>query len=331
MSDLGHMGWGNLRHTPQKNLYNERVLYDVLCDNNPQRISTAYAREESKIETKVRKYFEFDEGWLCSVVEDLVYFGKYRGENGGLSPGPQALGNCVAYANSMVLASKIAHEMYVDGDYENLLGKGNLGMPYIPYSYKAGRIYIGGVNWRSDGSLGTWQQKANMEYGFIPCDHPGLQGPFPQSTASITRSFNKSDLDNLRPHAVKYDLSKSRQLVDIDDLKHCLIVEKSPCEITSNWGFRSNGKDSKYGIVIYRPSGTWAHAIQIIGCITIFGEDFYVVRNQWGRNKHDRPGRNIPKGCFIVTSDTMKKWLKDAFCFSISEVKTKKISPEFQI
>lgn len=326
---LGEMGWGIPNLSIEKNLYNEQILYDVLSDNMPEKISFAYYRGETPIEKKIKALFQFDDGWSFFPVVDIIYHGEYRGENGGLEPGPQSCGCCVSYSHVLSLASKIAHEMYVDGDGEETMGDGELGCPFVGYSYGCSRVKVGG-GMRGDGSLGQWIIKASQDFGFITCKEAGVSKPDPSS--SITRNYgsSKAMLDKYQTIASQRKLKSTRLIKSYDDLWQNIVVEKSPCHIASNWGFSfSHNQD---GMAIYKRSGSWAHQMGIQAAFKVNNNRYAYIYNQWGRNAHKNPGRELPKGGFIVTEELFDSWVKNAHCASISEVQTEKmILPSFQI
>jgi len=236
--------------------------------------------------------------------------------------------NCVGYSHCMMLGSRIAYEILVEGDPEDLFDDGTHSyVPYIPYSYGAGRVYVGGNKIRGDGSLCEWQIQGSMEYGFLPCGTPGLEGPYPQSSERVGRQFgsSKSVLDKYKPEAMKYDLVNSWDIKDVDSAKDAVLVKRAPLQICSNWGFASAGVDNRYGIEIYRRSGQWAHSMQIIGMFLLKGQWFVVVRNQWGRNYHKAPGAGVPAGSFIIPIELLASWIPNAVVMAIGELQGRQL------
>lgn len=266
---------------------------------------------------KIKEKQNFDSGYDFTIVEALVY-----GED--LQPGPQNIGNCVGYSHCMLLASKIAHEIFVELQPEKPLAT-NTPIPYIPYSYGAGRVYVGGNRYWGDGSNCADQIQASMEHGFLPCDTPNLTGPFPQSTSTIGRQFGKSrsTLDKFHDTAINFDLVESTRITSVDEVRRFLTEVYSPLQICSSWGFRPSYYDNNRGIWIYKASGRWSHSMQLVGWISIKGEEFIHVRNQWGRDAHKNSTPVIPLGGFLISPDTMKSWLRSAYCASIGEIKGK--------
>lgn len=266
---------------------------------------------------KVKATANFDSGYSFSLVEPLVY-GKH------LTPGPQNIGNCVGYSHCMLLASKIAHEIFVELQPEQPLTQ-NEPIPYIPYSYGAGRVYIGGNRLGGDGSNCSWQIQASMEHGFLPCDASGITGDIPQGSSSTGRQFgrSKSILDQFRPQAIKFDLVDSTRVYTTDDVKKCLTEIYTPIQICSNWGFRPAVYDDNCKVWIYKASGTWSHSMQLIGWIEIKGKTFIQVRNQWGTSAHKDCTPVIPLGGFLIEPETLSRWLKSAYAATIGEIKGK--------
>lgn len=264
---------------------------------------------------------------------DYVFNFEVLGDNSYTANGI-GVHNCVGASHCELLASKAAHEIYVIGQNEDFYGEDKVNVdsfvPYIPFSYQAGKM-LAGSNPRSDGSYGNVQQKASLTIGIVPCSTPGLVGPFPQPSASVCRSFTPSVIKKYTSIASQYLMLNSRRISSFDDLKQAVVIEKTPCQIASGWGFSSTGVDSKYGVNISIHNRSWAHSMQIIGVLNIKGSWFVLVRNQWGDDAHASIGRKLPPGCFLITSDTADKWLRDAYCFTIGELQLKKIMPVFQI
>jgi hypothetical protein len=107
-----------------------------------------------------------------------------------------------------------------------------------------------------------------------------------------------------------------------DDAKNTLCVLKQPCHICSSWGFKpvTGRPDDKYGVVIHRRSGSWAHNMTVYGVISIKGTWFVVIKNSWGATAHPDPGAGLPRGCFVIPLDLFASWIRQAECMSIGEL-----------
>jgi len=332
MDKIGPMGWGNPTLTTDRNLYHERVSYELMCDNNPERISMAYAREETAIEKKIRSRFQFDSGYLFTEAEKLLYGSDIHVNQSEYG----SIGSCVGTSHCTLVCSRIAQEILVEGQREDLFGQLNTNtdsvIPYIPYSYGVGRVLIGGGT-RGDGSYCSWQINGSLQWGYLPCSTPGLAGPYPQTQSSNCRNFgsNKTLLLKYTNIAKQYLLTDTRRINTGEELKQAIIIEKAPVQICSSWGFAY--WTDKDGLKLYKPSGSWAHSLSLIGVFEINKNWYAAVRNSWGRDAHKlNPGAGVPDGCFIITLETADKWLKDAQAQTIGEIQGMTLDiPSFQI
>ncbi len=323
------MGWGTIQDPPAQTLARDMRVHETYVETSSWNADFPSFKDrhitgaqETPYERKIREeLLQIDDGWGFWEAEKLAY-GNY------LQPGPQNIGNCVGYSHALLIASKHAHEILVEGQLEEPLGHYDrvTPVPYVPYSYGIGRVFVGKGRIRGDGSLCAWQITATMEHGFLPSNTPGLTGPFPQSTSAIGREFGRSRgvLDRWREKASTFDLADSLKIGTADEAKDVLTVAKCPIQICSGWGFGRPFWDSKREIWIYRRSGSWSHSMQIVGCIEVKGEWFIVVRNQWGTEYHKDPGRGIPRGCFIIGLDLLAAWLRDAYASTIGQIVARK-------
>lgn len=252
--------------------------------------------------------FRFDKGW--------AFWGAVARCNGGkqLPPGPQPNGNCVGASSTLATVDLIAEEIFVCGEAEQFF------IPYCPFSYGAGRIYVGGSGGYGDGSNGSWQAKANRDYGYLPLDTPGLGVDLSDPLAWIgTRSANKefgarrSVLDKWLPEAKPFHLKRFTIIESGDQLWDLVVDYRRPVTIASNQGFTPAGYDSKYGLELYRMGGRWAHQMHIRSVFEIKGQQFVYVGNQWGTNAHRNPGRGFPLGGFVITMETFDRWVRSAY------------------
>lgn len=319
MSAKRYFGWVGTVGTEDKARDKYSALSSNYCEIEDV-IKFPPDKKSLKIIKDILQLRGIDSGYDFTVVEELVY-GK------DLEPGPQNIGNCVGYSHCMCLASKIAHEIFVEKQPEEPL-ESQYFIPFIPYSYGAGRIYIGNNKLgRSDGSNCSWQIEASMNHGFLPCDADRLDGydQKPQGTSGTGRLFgsNKSVLDTFHDQAIKFDLVDSTRVTTVDEVKTILTEVYSPIQICSNWGFKAFSYDNERKIWIYKQSGSWSHSMQLIGWLEIKGESFIHVRNQWGRSAHKDCTPVIPLGGFLIGVDTLSQWLPNAYAATIGEIKGK--------
>lgn len=265
--------------------------------------------------------FPFDDGWAFWPIVERVY-GKQ------MPPGPQSVGNCVPYGSCLAIFDRICTELLFFGEAESLF------VPFVPYSYGAGRVFVGGVYWRGHGSLGSWQIKADMQHGLLPTDIPGVPIRYEddmQGSASTNSNWmrNESVLEKWEPSAEDLTIGEGTEINNFDQLKIAVYDKKQSVTIASGWGFRSMGVDNKYGIVVHRQGGSWSHQMHIRSVFEIKGQWFVYVGNQWGTNYHPRIADGFPLGGFVIFAELFDQWVKQAECFVRGSVNGRVYQPNF--
>lgn len=324
-------GWGN----PDLNIIQNRLIESssqekikVLCSAGDAHGSSAMI---PSIEKVLRSKMKFDEGWDFMVAERMVY---EQSDTETLMVN-QNMGNCVGNSHAALLASRIAHEILAEGDAEDPLGKGNLAMPFIPYSYGVGRMegdMLGG----GDGSYCGAQIDGTMKHGFLPCFTTGLKEAYgddmPQSSTSTGRLFGKSrkEIEKWTDKAASFDLLEAPKCESADDAKELMVAKKVPLQICSGWGFTYHKFDDKYGVHLYKKSGSWSHSMQLVACFAIKGQWFITIRNQWGQDQHKgSPEIGIPGGCMVIPIELFSTWVKSAETIGIGAIKGLPANPGF--
>lgn len=264
--------------------------------------------------------FPFDDGYAFWVINEHL--------QAELPPGPQTVGNCVPYGSCLANYDRILTELLFFGEAEQRF------VPFVPYSYGAGRVYVGNVNWSSDGSIGSWQIEADMQDGLLPCDCVGLPVRYEddmQGSASTNHEWMKSrsTLDKWKPQAVELTVGEGSEINSFDELKIAVVNKKQSVTIASNYGFRSKGLDSKYGIVIHVPSGTWSHQMHIRAVFCIKGQWFVYVGNQWGDKYHPKVADGFALGGFVIFAEVFDSWVKNAECFVRGSINGRTLKPNF--
>jgi len=265
--------------------------------------------------------FPFDDGFGFWEIVDRVY-GKQ------LPPGPQLVGNCVPYGSCLSNFDRICTELLWFGEAEELF------IPFVPYSYGAGRVYVGNVTWSSHGSLGSWQIAADMKYGLLPTDITGVPIRYEddmQGSANTNSSWmrSKATLDKWLPNAQELTVGDGTEITNFNQLKIAVCDKKQPVTIASNWGFASQGVDNKYGIVIHKRSGSWAHQMHIRGVFEIKGQWFVYVGNQWGEDYHPKVADGFPLGGFVIYAEEFDRWVKEAETFVRGSINGRTYIPDF--
>lgn len=311
-------GWGKKHLQAQQNLVLEARSIEKLNDATGivcSTVSSTGATQEfaPEMEKLIRSKFKFDKGWDFRVAEQMLYK--------ALLTFFQNIGNCVGASHAMLIAARIAHEVFAVGDAEDPLGQANLAIPFVPYSYGVGRL-VGGMLGPGDGSYCGAQIEGTMKYGFLPCFIPGLEkyagsgsDGLPQGTASAGRLFGKSknEIEKWTDKAAEFKLLEAPKCTSADDLIIGVTEKYIPYQICSGQGFAFSHKD-KNGINVYIPSGRWSHSMQIVAVFMINGQWYVTVRNQWGPNAH-KDGMT-----FDITIETFAKWVRSAECIGIGSI-----------
>ena len=325
---LERTGWGLPEHSDDQRLVVEGTGLEAL----PNLCAATEARGASgmlpSIEEKILAKFQFDSGWDCMVAERMVY----GLEDTQTLMVPQNMGNCVGDSHDCLIASRIGHEVLALGEAEEPLGRGMLGIPFIPYSYGVGRM-VGNMLGPGDGSYCSAQIKGTMQYGFLPCFTPGLEeysGTLPQASTNVGRLFGKSKREIMKwaDKAQQFDLEEAPKVQTADEAYDLIANKQIPLQICSGQGFKYDRFDEKYGVHLYKMSGRWSHSMQLPTAFTIKGQQFTVIRNQWGINQHKgSPEIGIPGGCMVITIEDFAKWLRKAQCVGIGAIKGLESNP----
>jgi hypothetical protein len=304
----GNFGWtGMTEELRARNALDSDVITSI------DQVADAYTAMPSQLTELMKRYFNFDEGWAFWTAMQIV--------NGSqVPPGPQNIGNCVAYAAHLVLCDLMAQEIFILGQFEKFF------LPFIPWLYGAGRVYEGNNRIRGDGSNGVWQIRAVMNHGVLPSDLPGLPPGGPQCSSSVGRQWgsSKSVLDRWKEHASPFKIGKTAEINSFEDAKRCVVDLQCPFTQASSLWFKKSHYDSKYGITIYKLGGRAAHQTYCRGIFKIKGEWFAYIGNQWGANYHADPGRGFPRGGFIVTADTYDRFIKNSACYMYQDLEGRK-------
>lgn len=296
-------------------IYEEEKAFDKLFSFGDSFVSYADFKAgieppEQAVIDACKRAMPFDDGWdFFYAVEKC--FGTQ------ISPGPQQIGNCVGFSDCLSAVDLQCHECYVKGEPENAF------VPYVPFSYGAGRVYIGGGRLgNGDGSLGSWQIDADVQYGYLPADLPGLEvdssDPAEPRSEQVNRLWGRSRevLDKWKHLAAPHKIDHGVRITNADEAWESLTKLFRPLTIASNWGFKKKGFDSKYGLNIWTRSGSWAHQMHVRGGFEIKGSRFTRIGNQWGANYHGPSGEGFPLGGFVVTWDEFARWIKDAAVYA---------------
>lgn len=328
------MGWGRKTHNIAQTMAIEKMTLDKVPIRCAAKDSVGATSIDPTIEKAIRAKFKFDEGWDFMVAERIVY-GLKDDETWMV---PQLIGNCVGDSHCGLITARYAHEILAEGDAEEPLGKRMLGSPFIPYSYGVGRME-GDMLGPGDGSYCGAQMQGTLKYGFLPCFTEGLDryaGPgdaaLPQGTAQANRLFGSSrrEIEKWTAKASKFAMKEAPVATNADEAWDLMVNKKIPLQICSGQGFAYWKFDTRYGVHLYRPSGTWSHSMQLVVAFVIKGQRFRVIRNQWGLDAHKgSPEIGIPGGCMVIAEEDFARWIRDSEVMGIGEIDGLPTNPGF--
>lgn len=263
---------------------------------------------------RARSEMPFDNGWCFWHGVNKVYGAQVQ-------PGAQNIGNCVGYSAILSCVDLQAQEILIDGDLENAF------VPTVLFSYGAGRVLVNGGRSpiRGDGSIGSWQAKADSEFGFLDASLPGLpdapaneiQEPYSAETGRVW-GRSATVLREWAPKAKDHTVMHSARLQSADETKKSVTELFRPFTIASSWAFRPKGFDPKYGIMIYTRDrgGRWDHQMHGRAVFEIKGQWFVYIGNQWGLRAHKDVGEGFPRGGFVITIEEYAQWVREAAVYA---------------
>lgn len=323
-------GWGDREDPLSHKMFKERSFADTLGFTDLNAAIEAKG-EETPIEKLARESMPIDDGWDFDYVDKMFY-----GAAACVNQNP--VGSCVGAGAGSAVASKISHEILIEGDYEAPFGlrvradgvNSNLpdcGIPYIGYHYGCGKMrqLWTGSEFRgrgncSDGSYCSVQIWALMTCGILPCSMVKGFSKGPQG--DDVRSWGCNKNGELNAHlsiGQQFLMENSVRCRTGDDLKNTLTKIKNPCMICSGWAFMPSHFVEGLGWVYKRNRrDSWSHNMSIVAVFLYKGVWYVKVRNQWGPNAH-KDG-----WYFIITLEEAHTWLANAECQSIGELKLKK-------
>lgn len=302
----------------------DRRIFDQAAAEEPQLYSRRPAQEphpESLTAVEgIMRTDGIDGGCWLQAIERYVF-----GSN--LAWLPQRIGSCVGSSWMRLTTIRTLWESFVLRDPEEVWGTSLVGTnnvaPFGPYGYRAGRK-IAGIN-GGDGSYCSAQVKGAQQYGMLPCSTPGLVSdafPEPQDMSTYRRMGNSDQfLNQYAAAAGKHKLLETERVTSADDAKVLICEHFKPLQICSMWAFRPDRQHPSWRlgngeeVVIYRRdnSTSWAHAMSIVGFVSVGGSWYVIVLNSWG-NSH-RNGQ-----WFVISADLFHTWLQSAECYSVGDI-----------
>lgn len=318
----GKMGWEVEGLTQRKLLLQEKREAEA----SPIVCGVAYASQAAEIPPAIlsllKLHNKFDAGFSFYTVAKLVY--------GIHLMIAQNIGNCVGASHCYAIAYRIAYDILCLGQLEEPLGKENLSMPLIAYSYGVGRD-AAGIRGGGDGSTCQGQFDGTKKHGFLPCFMVSDKfSNLPQGSAAEGRKLGSS-IKHCEPYfamAEKYAIEEAPQVRNAEEAWTMIAEKHRPIQACSGVGFKHKS-DSKYGD-LYVMGGSWSHSMQIPAAFEFKGARFFAIGNQWGFSSHTgNEEMGIPPGSMVVTWDTADKYLRKCHALAVGDIQGLKSTMEF--
>lgn len=189
---------------------------------------------------------------------------------------------------------------------------------FPPFFYGVSRCQIGGGRLgNSDGSSGSWMAEGVMKYGALAADEPNV----PKYSGQIAKQWGyrngppKEFLEIGKKHLIK-----SAALIRSWDELCAAISSGYPVHICSDQGFRMEAGSGGF----HEASGSWAHAMTIIGYDNKHAEPYGIILNSWGENTHGilkdfETGVALPGGCIRARRRTIERMISQRETFAYSQ------------
>lgn len=189
-------------------------------------------------------------------------------------------------------------------------------MVFPPYLYGCGRIFIGNNQiGRQDGSLGSWQAKAVMQYGTIRKDEEGVP---PYSGAVASKWGNSPGPDKKWIELGKQHIVKSAAAITSWEDVVTALCNGYAITVASNVGYDMTARSD--GFMNY--STHWGHQMSIIGVDDDPSDPYAIILNSWGdvhgALKDFKTGEILPKGTIRARKKDIMSMLQenDSFAYS---------------
>lgn len=196
-----------------------------------------------------------------------------------------------------------------------LLGDREVFKPlFPPYVYGTSRVNIGGGRISRDGGLGPWTAKALVEYGQIVKN----ENDCPEYSGSLARNWGSKGVPQKFIEFGKKHVIKSAAQIRSWDECVAAITNGYPVGVCSNRGFSMAPNADGF----HTPTGTWNHAMTIIGVDNTYKTPFGIILNSWGnvmgKLKDFDTGEDLPVGCIRAKASVINAMLaqNDSFAYS---------------
>lgn len=231
-----------------------------------------------------------------------------RALNGGehLPNKAQAIGDCVSFGNGHACEYSQAVSIFLSGD-------DSLHRVFKPYIYGTGRVFVGHVRSRGDGSTGAWQAAALQQYGVIAEDFAGV--PAYSKSAALAWSGPPGPPQSMVAEGKRH-LVQARLVKSYDQACEAL-ANGWAVAVCSNAGFTPT-LDGKRLVGTWNRS--WAHCMCFVGYDDQWGGVYCL--NSWGPTEHAPlsyyTGTGEPPGGFWIKRSDADRMLMQGDSYAIS-------------
>ena len=271
-----------------------------IADEKYKEIGSEFIPSQISFQTR-----EIPERMMLFDIEKSV-LGKYSETK------MQLIGDCVSWGAKHAIEALMCSEILMLGDREKYYEV------FSPYLYATGRLWVGKGQIRGvDGSVGSWQAKAVMDYGTIRT----VEQDVPTYSENIVKKWavNKKHAEPYLPHGQKHIVKSASKVKNINDLCN-MLANGYPCTVASDVGFTMNQQQDG----LHHRQGEWAHQMCFLGYYKGNKCPQHVaVKNSWG-NAHGTvldylTGQPWPNGYLRISfedADYMIKSGGETFAYS---------------
>jgi len=222
----------------------------------------------------------------------------------------QEIGDCVSFGFGHACEYSLAVNQMVAKE-------GKFRRVFKPFLYGAGRVLVGNVRSRGNGSTGAWQAAALERYGVLAEDDPGV----PSYSGSVAMKWGGPP--GPPEEFLRVAKTRSCQTKRIRDWDAAVVALSNgwPVAICSSVGFcrivEANGR------VEGRATCSWAHCMCLIGFDTRPGTAACYCLNSWGPSAHAPAERyaaldGAPPGGFWMLKSDVERVLRAGDSYAVS-------------
>lgn len=220
-------------------------------------------------------------------------------------------GNCVGISMSQLLNVRQAIDCLVlrqPEEYRHMSsGEGTYGLVREACGMR-----------RGDGAYGSGAAEAVTQLGTLWMKQYGDTNLDVEYSASRCRTYGSRWCSEELKQAAKEHKILSANNVKTAEQAWALVGGYCPIQVCSNRGFRKSRDEDG----ACRPSGSWSHAMSIIGRRTTkSGRKLFLILNSWGENWCSGPlFEDQPKGSFYADYDVVDRMLRQGDSYNLVDL-----------